>query len=268
MPVPLGCCESYVRIMTDASSPLPPARQANAVPPVLLEQYGYVEEERIVSGTARSYVVEEQTEDGFWAVAEGDAAEYRTRICVRRPADPSAWNGVVAVEWFNVSAGVDGDPDFGVLYPVVMGEGYAYVAVSAQRISIDGGGTSIMELPEEAAAARRPLVERDPERYGSLVHPGDEFSYDIYAQVGALLRTGSLTGGEPTHVIAVGESQSAFRLVSYINAVHSLTGAYDGFLVHSRGAGAAPVSGEQAMDDPRARPPVHLRTDLDVPVLQ
>jgi hypothetical protein len=52
------------------------------------------------------------------------------------------------------------------------------------------------------------------------------------------------------------------RMASYVNAVHPLTGVFDGFLVHSRGGSGAPV-GDAPM------PPVgHLRDDLDVPVLQ
>ncbi len=241
---------------------------ANRVPATLLDEYGYVEEEHLIGGDATGYEpVGELTGDGVWEVHPGATAPYRTRILVRRPADPARFNGTAVVEWFNVSAGVDADPDFGLLHPLVLGDGYAYITVSAQQVAI-GGGESIMELPEAAAAARKPLTERDPDRYGSLSHPGDAYSYDIFGQVGALVRQGDLLdGAAPGCVIAIGESQSAFRLVSFINAVQPLTGAYDGFLVHSRGAGCAPVSGVQEVD-PRSRPPVRLRTDLDVPVLQ
>ena len=50
---------------------------------------------------------------------------------------------------------------------------------------------------------------------------------------------GTMLGGlQPKHVIAIGESQSAGRLVTYIDAVHPLVDVYDGFLVHSRMAEA------------------------------
>ena len=75
-------------------------------------------------------------------------------------------------------------------------------------------------------------------------------------------------GPPPGHVIAVGESQSAFRLVTFINAVQPATGAYDGFLVHSRGGSCAPVTGNEVQAEPGEGPPVRIRTDLDVPVLQ
>jgi hypothetical protein len=44
-------------------------------------------------------------------------------------------------------------------------------------------------------------------------------------------------------LLAVGGSRSAFYLTSYINAVHSQAGVFDGFFVHSRGATAAPLDG-------------------------
>jgi len=67
-------------------------------------------------------------------------------------------------------------------------------------------------------------------------------------------------------LIAAGESQSAFRMVAYVNAVHPLAGVYDGFLIHSRGSIGVPLSEspQPAIGTPG---PAHIRTDLDVPVL-
>src|SRR5262249_46632970 len=72
-------------------------------------------------------------------------------------------------------------------------------------------------------------------------------------------------GLRPQRVIAIGESQSAARLVTYIDAIHPLAHVYDGFLVHSRGGGAAPLSAPQPTFD---GPPLALiRDDIEVPVL-
>jgi hypothetical protein len=189
-------------------------------------------------------------------------------VVVRRPADPGQFNGTVVVEWFNVTAGVDADPDFGLLYPALFDEGAAYIGVSAQQVSVEGGTGLTLEIPGVPASAFQALKDRDPERYGSLSHPGDEYSYDIYAQVAAAARLGDLLDGvAPERVLAVGESQSAFRMVTFINAIQPVTEAYDGFLVHSRGGGSAPLAGDQAQLDPSANPVV-IRDDLDVPVLQ
>jgi hypothetical protein len=67
-------------------------------------------------------------------------------------------------------------------------------------------------------------------------------------------------------VLAEGESQSAFRLTTYVDAIQPLVHVYDGFLVHSRGGGSAPLS--QAPQASIATPPVVLfRPHLGVPVL-
>ena len=55
-----------------------------------------------------------------------------------------------------------------------------------------------------------------------------------------------LGGLKPKQVIAIGESQSAGRLVTYIDAVHPLVNVYDGFLVHSRMGGGRRVAGAAA----------------------
>jgi hypothetical protein len=75
-----------------------------------------------------------------------------------------------------------------------------------------------------------------------------------------------LNGLQIENVIAVGESQSAFRMVTYINAVHPLADVFDGFLVHSRDAVAAPLSEapQAAITAPRGVP---IRDDLTVPIL-
>ncbi len=199
-----------------------------------LDAMGYTEEEFFVSGTASSYTsAEPLTSDGEWTVEPADTAGYTTRMLVRRPADPAAFNGTVYVEWLNVSGGVDASPEWSLGGVGIARAGAAWVGVSAEQQGIEGEGG--------LAAALR-LKNADPVRYGPLSHPGDSFSYDLYAQAGAAVRTHAdpvLGGLEPERVIAMGESQSAFMLGSYANGVQPLTHAYDGFLIHSRGGGLA-----------------------------
>jgi hypothetical protein len=237
----------------------------NAMPSRLADRYGYVEEEYVLEGEATAYQpVGELGEDGRWAVTGVGTAPYRSRILVRRPADPDAFDGTVFVEWLNVTAGVDGDPGFGLTHPELLEHGSAYVGVSAQRAGIEGGG--VLPVPGVEVQA---LKQWDPERYGDLTHPGDPYSYDIFSQAAqAARRPGDvdvLDGLTARHVIAIGESQSAARLVTYVNAVHPVAHIYDGFLIHSRGGGGAPlVDSPSILGDGVAR----IRDDLDVPVLQ
>src|SRR5262249_28026792 len=66
---------------------------------------GYVEHEWFVSGTATRYAEEsDRTSDGRWRITPDGTAPYKTRIVVRMPADPTKFNGVVILEWLNVSA--------------------------------------------------------------------------------------------------------------------------------------------------------------------
>ena len=149
------------------------------------------------------------------------------------------FNGTVIVEWLNVSGGADAGADWMLGHTELIREGFAWVGVSAQSVGVDA------------------LKGDDPQRgdavrYANLSHPGDSYANDIFSQAGQAIRddaTTILDGLKPEHLIAIGESQSAGRLVSYINAVHPLVNVYDGFLVHSR-MGGTPI-----------------RDDVGVPVL-
>lgn len=230
-------------------------------PSVDLDALGYTEEEFFVSGTASSYTsAEPLASDGEWTVEPADTADYTTRLLVRRPADPADFNGTVFVEWLNVSGGLDASPEWSLGGVGIARAGAAWVGVSAQQQGIEGEG---------GLAAGLRLKNADPERYGPLSHPGDSFSFDLYAQAGAAVRTHAdpvLGGLEPERVIAMGESQSAFRLTTYVNALVPTVHAYDAFLIHSRSDGGAALSQAPQADVP-APVPALIRTDLDVPVL-
>ncbi|MGO9931940.1 MAG: alpha/beta hydrolase domain-containing protein [Steroidobacteraceae bacterium] len=242
-------------------------------PPVLLlsgfdlAPLGYSTEEFFVSGTASSYTLAgAPTPDGHWQATAGETAPYVTRIVVVRPTDAHKFNGTVVVEWLNVSAGTDSSPDWNAAHREIMRGGYAYVGVSAQKVGVDGG-------PSMGAgnAMAQPLKKANPQRYGALNHPGDAFSYDIYSQAGNLLRkpkaSGVLGSLNPKRIIAVGESQSAVYLTTYVNAVDPLAKVYDGFLIHSRFGAPSRLDGASMMGSSPRPQPTRLRTDLRVPVL-
>ncbi len=229
-----------------------------------LSDVGYVESEYFVAGNATSYTASTPLpSDGKWHVTPAATAPYTTRIVVFRPQDPAKFNGTVIVEWLNVTAGFDSAPDWINAHNALIRGGFAWVGVSAQAVGVSGSGTGL-------GGFGSPLTRADPARYGTLSHPGDSFSYDIYSQVGELVRhpgaVDPLGGLKPKHVIAAGESQSAFRMVTYVDAVAPLAHVYDGYLIHSRsGSGAALSSAPQpAIPAPT---PTLIRDDLGVPVL-
>ncbi len=227
--------------------------------------HGYVESEWAVAGEASAYDADlPLPRDGRWEARPAWRAPYRTRVLVRRPADPAACSGTVVVEWLNVSAGQDSCPDWSYLSEELLRRGHVWIGVSAQQVGISGGA-SLVGLPDHGG-----LVGIDPERYGALHHPGDAFSYDIFTQVGRAVAHpgagGPLDGVPVTVVLAIGESQSAFRLAGYCNAVQPQVGVFDGVLIHSRGGFAADLTGDTRLTS-GALPVAIVRDDLEVPVL-
>ena len=164
--------------------------------PLNLKQIGYVQHEYAAAGTATSYKADGAlTRDGRWRFAPDGTAPYRTRVLVRMPADPKKFSGTVIVEWLNVSGGVDADPDWVSLREEIVRAGDAWVGVSAQRIGVMGGPVLVKVDVPGAEAAGEGLRAIDPARYGSLDHPGDGFSFDIFTQVARAVRAGAGLGG-------------------------------------------------------------------------
>jgi hypothetical protein len=238
-----------------------------------LQRVGYVQHEYAAAGTATSYqVTGALTDDGRWSFVSDASAPYRTRVLVRAPAKAAAFSGTVIVEWLNVSGGVDADPEWVSLREEIVRAGDAWVGVSAQRIGVEGGPVlvKVQGVPGSEAAGKG-LKAIDPARYGTLEHPGDGYSFDIFTQVAGAIRNGAgLSGLRPRRLIAAGESQSAFALVSYFNGVQPLAHAFDAFFVHSRGAIGLPLVAPGKYADIAGAisgTPTIFRTDQDAPVL-
>ena len=232
----------------------------SAMPPAELAQSAYTEAEYFVGGTATAFKPAGPVGmDGVWKVAPDTMADYRIRMLVRRPADGTKFNGIVVVEWLNVTANLEGAADFMQMQEELLRQGYAWVGVGAQAAGVN--------------SPRSGLKDWDKTRYGSLVHPGDAYSYDIFSQAADALRhpksANALGGLTIRKMIATGRSQSAFRLVTYVNAVHPLTHLFDGYLIHSRGSNASGFKAEGLARDADNSVPVgaHIRADIDVPVL-
>ena len=129
--------------------------------------------------------------------------------------------------------------------------GDAYVGVSAQAVGVNAAKTV------------------DPARYGSLSHPGDTFSYDIYSQAGMAVRehvSTVLPGVKPRLFIVDGLSESADYVTTYVDAIAPLVNVFDGYLLHSRIAASASLS-QPPEPDIEAPPILFVRDDVAVPVL-
>ena len=204
--------------------------QLASAPNFDLSSRGYIEEEFFFQGTATQYQVPPIVNGRV--TSTGDATvlstgnPYKTRMLVRRPADPDNFNGVVLVEWVNVTSGYNLDANWEFSRDYLTRAGYAWVGVSAQRVGV--------QQPPYGLTAWSPM------RYGTLdVTVGgkitdDSLSYDIYSQAGRAIRTNrELLGGlKPKMVLAIGVSQSSFYLLSYYNSIQRLAhDVYDGFML-------------------------------------
>jgi hypothetical protein len=222
-----------------------------------LADFGYTEEEFFISGNAQAFVnLGTLGNNGVWNVSPGAVAPYSTRLLVRKPANPERFNGTVVIEWLNVTGGLDASPDWDFEHVELLREGYAWVGVTAQFVG----------------AAFLPVF--DSQRYASIVHPGDSYSYDIYSQAGmAVLHgnpqpLGALTPFVHT-LLAEGESQSAFRMLTYYNAIQPLAQVYQGFLIHSTGFGAAlsqSFAGGDILGSPKIPSPPNVPATPDIAV--
>jgi hypothetical protein len=135
-----------------------------------LSKRGFIMEEYFLEGTAAGYAPTGGAElglDGLWDVEPADEASYKTRAYVVRPADPSKFNGIVLVNWQNVTIGAD----FGMPDVEQLERGYAWVGITTQSVAHEGQPSLTEDMPATIG-----LRDWDPERYGSLHHPGDGFS--------------------------------------------------------------------------------------------
>ena len=263
-----------------------------------LSEVGYVEDEYLVSGKANVY---------SWtppaaATVRTPNAPYTTRILVRRPAKASHFSGNVVVEMLNPSNRFDLNIGWAMAHRQMVRNGDAWVGITDKPIDVVA------------------LKKFDPARYGSLSFANplalddpnnclnpvssvdsttasrgteDGLAWDIYSQVGALLR--SRDGDNPVgyrshrhdwhgghgghevaakHLYGFGYSQTGGYLYDYINAIHPLDVArnghpiYDGYIVAVAGAGfvgAVPINQCEAIPKP-GQPPLQF-SNVGVPIM-
>jgi hypothetical protein len=217
-----------------------------------LSTFGFQEQEFLIEGKANSYntnfsLQDLTTTDNTYPLTQNATVvstgnPYRTRMMVYRPTDPAKFNGTVIVEWVNASNAWDTPIHWFEQKNMIMRDGYAYVWISNQDMTISGTNG---------------LKAWSPMRYGTLdvtnggKFSSEELSWDIFSQTAKAVRYDPkvLGGLNVKKVLAVGESQSAMRLSIYLNSYHPLTGnIYDGALVTNSG--------------------VAQRTDLTVPIIK
>ncbi len=195
--------------MFDSTPSLPPGKG--------LAAFRYEAKEYFVSGTA-------------------NGQPYKTRFVVRRPANRSAFSGLVLAESMH-------------------GSGSAHMFEFTSTYTMSSGHAAV----EILTTSPMQFVQQNQARYQDLQIAGGQAS-EILAQVGALVRTGKPLGGLTVRkMVLAGTSMSAGTVINYLPAhrvfrTPEMQRIYDGFYPTSNGSLIPDVD----------VPVVHLPTMLEV----
>lgn len=249
---------------------VPGTRRVSALP-----RNDYVEEEFFVEGSASLFNYANDPPKGHTdLVTARSGVPYKTRLIVRRPADPDAFDGNVVLEWWNSTAGFDTAPAWDPSAEFFARRGTIYVGVTNSTTSLGFlvGGCRVFGLTPPTCGTR----------YQSLSLPENGLAYEMMSQIANLLRSASTQNPIPQaypvrKLFHVGESQQAGSLVTYASAFH-LADVNDGYFIQS-GINPRPINfgprcgdaGVPAYPDCTPRLPLpdgRVRSDLPVPVYQ
>lgn len=165
---------------------------------------------------------------------------YRTRVMVRYPS-PGKFNGTLAVEWTNVTIGVDFEFATAEAWEYLLRQGYAVAIVSAQRVGVERLKTwSPARYPGLTVDVNKCNPSGTPTPTGTSLCAGDPLSYDIFGQITqALIKNAGganapMPGLQVHDAIAIGQSQSAGRLAVYYNTIQPLHQVFDGIVFWDR----------------------------------
>ena len=157
----------------------------------------------------------------YFVSGNANGQPYKTRVVIRKPADPRKFSGLVLAESMHPS-------------------GNAWMFHFTHTYSMKSGHIGLDIL----TTTHVPFVEFNKERYAEL-QVGQGQASEILAQVGALIRSmqsGNPLAGLPLRkVILAGTSASAATLIGYLQAhmvyrLPNMKPIYDGFLPTSTGA--------------------------------
>ena len=231
--------------------------------------FGYVEEEFLVSGDANIYeYVDDEGQDSAVRVRD-EAVPYTSRLLIRRPADAGRFNGTLYLEVLNPSAGWDGDPIWQNSHDYVMRAGAVYAGLTSKPVAVDF-------LRDKWG--RDPYPKRDSSRYATLEMPYFGQVWDMLSEVAALLKSPGAAGnplaGFPVRrTILTGYSQSVAYQVTYANSFHARerlpngTPLIDGYFLS---AGGSAKNVHRPTPETEGLPPGDRRNliDVDVPVVR
>jgi hypothetical protein len=153
----------------------------------------------------------------YFVSGTANGEPYTTRLVVRKPADNSKFSGLVLAE-------------------AMHGSGAAHMFEFTSVYTMSSGHAAVEILTTPSAQ----FVALNEARYRDLKLSGAQTN-DILAQIGSLVRGGSLAGGPVRKMVLAGTSMTAGVLINYLPAhmvyrTPQMQRIYDGFLPMSNGA--------------------------------
>lgn len=245
---------------------------------------GYVIEEFLVSGVGSLY---EFTPTGIRVVSPCPAAAtsgctsipYTTRMIVKRPRRDRDFSGTVVIEPLNPSGGFDIAAVWDRSRELFTASGDIFIGWSSKSV--------IVNALKQWNPARYAALHWDylPFTPGSNSGVNDGITFDIAAQIGALIKTGGrgspLHGLRVRHVIESGFSQDGgftFTQADVFHAIERMPGGgpiYDGYVpMGTNGpsninfgltpAGALAATDPRRKMQPRDAPVIHIDTETEI----
>jgi hypothetical protein len=153
----------------------------------------------------------------YFVSGTANGEPYTTRLVVRKPADNSKFSGLVLAE-------------------AMHGSGAAHLFEFTSIYTMSSGHAAVEILTTPPAQ----FVALNDARYRNLTLSGAQTN-EILAQIGSLVRSGSLVGGPVRRMVLAGTSMTAGVLINYLPAhlvyrTPQMQRIYDGFLPMSNGA--------------------------------
>ncbi|MGI4800918.1 MAG: alpha/beta hydrolase domain-containing protein [Janthinobacterium lividum] len=209
--------------------------------------FGYLEQEYKVSGTANvyGYATTSPSNDSVTVLRSGP---YVSRMIIRGPANPAKFSGNVIVELFNDAFAGDQSTAFPQAEAHIIRNGDVWVGITSTATGIADlkafNPTRYASLSWANPDASRNATSC-PVAPTSTVEDG--FVYDIVSQTAAFLRSTApsnpLNGYKVKAIYAAGYSGSAESLLTYVRAIEPTlaTAPFDGYMI-TAGAARAPLN--------------------------
>lgn len=214
--------------VSEDSYPFSTMRKARV--PLDLAEYGFLEEEYLLSGHARKYQLVEGAAEPI------ETREYCTRVLVRRPAEAPSDTAWVSV--LNASQGYDIEDDWRRAWDHIISKRETYVGVSSKPIQASALQTFDPDRYADLSwGGKPPQIQVGPDWNPFMVIDECEegLVWDIMAQAAAWLRSGD-SFQAPDYLFMMGQSQSSVYTNTYLTYFHDLLkleggrNPYDGYL--------------------------------------